>query len=255
MNKLIFSSQFKPRSWATLYSRSIKAVRGYDLLNSDDRILIAVSGGGDSLAMLDMFAWINNKIGRKMGLSFIVGHVPGRYLGKDIYPVSQLEQYAGQYGFKFAVSPVVLKEVVFKDCFICAMARRKLLFDLAEREGCNKIALGHNADDMVETALLNMFYQGRFSSMSAKQTVLRKKLTLIRPLSLVWKKDITLYAKDRFGKLPKFKCPGSNNSKRAFIKTLLKKLEKQNPKIKANILTAITNPKLEYLPVFKKPRL
>jgi tRNA 2-thiocytidine biosynthesis protein TtcA len=144
---------------------------------------------------------------------------------------------------------LVLKDAVFRDCFNCAQARRKALFDLAEQEGCNKIALGHNADDLVETALLNMFYQGRFSSMSARQTVLRKKLTLIRPLALVWKEDIALYAGERFGKLPKFKCPGARDSQRAFIKSMVHKLEMQNPKIKANILKAITNPKLEYLPI------
>jgi len=163
-----------------------------------------------------------------------------------------LNKYAQSYGLQLAASSSILKDAVFKDCFNCAMARRKALFDLAERENCNKIALGHNADDLVETALLNMFYQGRFSSMSARQTVLKGKLTLIRPLALVWKEDIDLYARERFGRLPKFKCPGSKDSKRAFVKQLIKKLEKQNPKTKANVLNAITNPKIDYLPVIKQ---
>jgi tRNA 2-thiocytidine biosynthesis protein TtcA len=235
-----------------IYPRVTKAVRGYGLLEPGDRILIAVSGGGDSLVMLDMLARIEQKIGRKLGLTFVVGHVPGRFSGKEIFPAGLLGNISGQYCFKHSLSPVILKETVFVDCFNCAMARRKALFDLAEREGCNKIALGHNADDLVETALLNMFYQGRFSSMSAKQPVLRGKLTLIRPLALVWKRDIEIFAKERFGRIPKFKCPGSRDSKRAFIKQLIKKLEKQNPNIKANVLKAITNPKIGYLPVIKQ---
>jgi tRNA 2-thiocytidine biosynthesis protein TtcA len=235
--------------WSSIYPRAIKSIRGYALLEPGDRVLIAVSGGHDSLVMLDMLTRVEKKIGRKLGLSFVAGHVSGIYGGKEIFPVALLREIVKAYGLEFMVSGTVLKESVFRDCFNCAMARRKSLFDLAEREGCNKIALGHNADDLVETALLNMFYQGRFSSMSAKQPVLKGKLTLIRPLALVWKKDIELFAKGRFGRLPKFKCPGSKDSKRAFIKGLLKKLEKHNPKTKANVLKAITNPKIDYLPI------
>jgi len=255
MNKLIFSPQFRPRNWATVYSRALKAVKGYALLEPGDKVLIAVSGGGDSLVMLDMLSRVEKKIGRKLGLSFVAGHVPGIYGGKEIFPVALLREIVKAYGSELAASSSVLKEAVFSDCFKCAMARRKALFDLAEREGCNKIALGHNADDLVETALLNMFYQGRFSSMSARQPVLKGKLTLIRPLALVWKKNIEIFAKGRFGKLPKFRCPGSKDSQRTFIKALVRKLEKQNPKTKANVLKAITNPKMEYLPVIKNKRL
>ena len=236
-------------SWSVVYPRVIKAVRGYGLLEPGDRILVAISGGSDSLVMLDMLTRINGKIGRKLDLSFVAGHVSGSYGGKEIFPVTLLREIVKAYGLQLTASSSILKDSVYSDCFNCAMARRKALFDLAELENCNKIALGHNADDLVETALLNMFYQGRFSSMSAKQTVLKEKLTLIRPLALVWKEDIDLYSRERFGRLPKFKCPGAKDSKRAFIKALVKKLEKHNPKIKANVLKAITNPKIEYLPL------
>ncbi|MBI5804575.1 tRNA 2-thiocytidine biosynthesis protein TtcA [candidate division TA06 bacterium] len=246
-----FAINPRPPGWGRLLARASRAIRGYDLLEPGDQVLVAVSGGNDSLVLLDLLAERQRKIGRKLNLTLIAGHVPGSYGGKAIFPVILLREIVEAYGLKFSVSGSVLQEAVFSDCFNCAMARRKALFDLAERENCNKIALGHNSDDLVETALLNMFYQGRFSSMSARQKVLRGKLTLIRPLALVWKEAIDLYAGERFGKLPKFKCPGSNDSKRAFVKQLVKKLEKQNPKIKANILMAITNPKMEYLPVIK----
>ena len=250
-----FTLHPRPSSWSRLLPRASKAIRGYELLEPGDRILVAVSGGNDSLVMLDLLAERQKKIGRKLNLTLVAGHVPGSYGGKELFPAALLVKIVNAYGLKLTASNSILKDAVFNDCFNCAMARRKALFDLAERENCNKIALGHNADDLVETALLNMFYQGRFSSMSAKQPVLREKLTLIRPLALVWKKDIDQYARERFGKLPKFKCPGSHDSKRAFIKGLVKKLEKQNPKIKANVLKAITNPKIEYLPVIKNKNL
>jgi tRNA 2-thiocytidine biosynthesis protein TtcA len=250
-----FNINSRPASWNKLLPRAAKAIRGYDLLQPGDRILVAVSGGSDSLVMLDLLAERQKKIGQKLNLTLIAGHVPGSYGGKEIFPAALLVEIVKEYGLKLAASSSVLKDAVFRDCFNCAMARRKALFDLAERENCNKIAMGHNADDLVETALLNMFYQGRFSSMSARQTVLRGKLILIRPLALAWKEDIDRYARERFGKLPKFKCPGSKDSKRAFVKQLVKKLEKQNPKIKANVLMAITNPKMEYLPVIKNKSL
>lgn len=213
--------------------------------------MVAVSGGNDSLVMLDLLAERQKKIGQKLELTLVAGHIPGSYGGKEIFPAALLTEIVKACGIQLKVSYSVLKDTLFKDCFNCAMARRKSLFDLAEREGCNKIALGHNADDLVETALLNMFYQGRFSSMSAKQTVLKKKLTLIRPLSLVWKEDIDCYANERFGRMPKFKCPGAKDSKRVMVKKMLKSLDKSNPDIKANILKAITNPKPDYLPVIR----
>jgi len=250
-----FTINPRPPSWKILLPRAIKAIRGYDLLEPGDRILVAVSGGSDSLVLLDLLAERQKKIGQKLGLTLVAGHVPGRYGEKEIFPLSLLNKYAQAYGLQLIASSSILKDAVFKDCFNCAMARRKALFDLAERENCNKIALGHNADDLVETALLNMFYQGRFSSMSARQTVLKEKLTLIRPLALAWKEDIDLYARERFGKLPKFKCPGAKDSKRVMVKKMLKSLNKSNPGIKSNILKAITNPKMDYLPAIKKPRL
>ena len=246
-----FTIKPRPQSWNILLPRAIKAVRGYDLLESGDRILVAVSGGNDSLVMLDLLAERQKKIGQKLGLTLIAGHVPGSYWGKEIFPFTLLAKIVKTYGLQLTASSSVLKDSVFRDCFNCAMARRRALFDLAEREGCNKIALGHNADDLVETALLNMFYQGRFSSMSAKQTVLRKKLTLIRPLALIWKEDIDLYARERFGRLPRFKCPGAKDSKRVMVKKMLKRLDRGNSDIKANILKAITNPKMAYLPQLK----
>ena len=245
----------RPASWNKLLPRATKAIRGYDLLEPGDRILVAVSGGSDSLVMLDLLAERQKKIGQKLALTLVAGHVPGSFGGKELFPVALLVKIVKAYGLQLAASSSVLKDALFNDCFNCAMARRKALFDLAEREGCNKIALGHNADDLVETALLNMFYQGRFSSMSAKQTVLKGKLTLIRPLALVWKEDIDRYARERFGRLPKFKCPGAKDSKRVMVKKMVKSLDMSNPDIKANILKAITNPKMEYLPVIKNKSL
>ena len=217
--------------------------------------MVAVSGGNDSLVMLDLLAERQKKIGQKLDLTLVAGHVPGSYGGKEIFPLSLMRKIVNTYGLTLTASSTILNGSVFNDCFNCAMARRKALFDLAERENCNKIALGHNADDLVETALLNMFYQGRFSSMSARQTVLKGKLTLIRPLALIWKKDIDQYARERFGRLPRFKCPGAKDSKRVKVKKMLNSFDRSNPDIKSNILKAITNPKMEYLPVINKPGL
>ena len=239
----------RPDNWNSIYSRVLAAEKDFGMLRRGGRILLGISGGSDSLVLLDMLAYQQRVLSRTLGLTVLAVHVPGRYHGRPIAPVAKLEALCGQLGLPFVAAGPELKDDTFHDCFVCARARRKLLFDLAGQQGCDTIALGHNADDMVETALLNILYAGHFAALHPRQPLLRGKVTVIRPLAYVWKDQIRAYCGQRFGPIRQFRCPGSARSKRITIRSLLTRLERDGSPVKANILKAITNPKPEYLPL------
>ncbi len=232
-----------------IYPRAVRAEKDFSMLESGDRILVGLSGGADSLALLAVLAYQHKRIGRTLGFSLIPGHVASRYRSKPVSETKKLAGICAQLGLELRLSAARLSDDVFRDCFRCSQARRKALFDLAEEHGCNKIALGHHADDLVETFLLNIFYSGRLAALSPRQSVLRGKLTIIRPLCYVWKKDIVGYAAEKFGRIPRFRCPGSWDNQRLAVRRMLERLSKSNPHLKGNLLKAMANPRLEYLPV------
>jgi tRNA 2-thiocytidine biosynthesis protein TtcA len=238
----------RPGNWNKIYSRALAAEKAFGMLQPGDRVLAGLSGGADSLVLLDLLAHQERTLGPKLGIRVIAGHVPGRYRGRAIAPPGRLLKICDGLGIELRIAARELTDETFKDCFICARARRRLLFDLAESCGCGKIALGHNADDMVETALLNILYAGRFAAIHPRQPLLGGRVTVIRPLALVWKEQITSYCRQRFGPSRRFNCPGSAASKRIMIRKLLARLERDGSPVKASILTAISNPKPGYLP-------
>jgi tRNA 2-thiocytidine biosynthesis protein TtcA len=132
-------------------------------------------------------------------------------------------------------------------CFLCSRLRRKRLFEIADELGCNKLALGHNKDDIIETLFLNICYAGEISTMVPSQTFFKGRFTVIRPLAYADEDLIRAFA-DEQG-FPEFvnPCPSANHSKRQEIKTLLKQLYRSNKKIKGNIFRAMSRVKLDYL--------
>lgn len=236
-------------AWQKIYPRAIRAEKDFSMLQPGDRILVGLSGGADSLALLSLLAYQHKKIGKNLDLWLVPGHIPGIYQGRPTAEPDRLEHVCRQLGLELRLSSSRLSGQVFTNCFRCSQARRKLLFDLAEAEGCNKIALGHNADDLVETFLLNAFYSGRLAALSPAQSILRGKLTIIRPLCYVWKDDIVRFSQERFGRLSGFRCPGSSDSQRLVIRRMLERMSRDNPHLKGNLLKAVCNPRLEYLPV------
>lgn len=242
-------------SWQRLYPKAVRAEKDFSLLEPGDRILAGVSGGSDSLALLALLSRQMRAIGEKLGLTVVPGHVPGSPLERPAAGSGRLAGICRELGLELKVSGARLAPAVFSDCFRCSMARRRALFDLAEENGCNKIALGHNADDMVETFLLNALYSGRLAALNPRQPVLGGRITIIRPLTYVWKEDIAAYVLDRFGRIPASRCPGASDSRRRSVRKLLAGLSKGNAHLKGNLLKAVRNPRLEYLPVpFEKWR-
>ena len=217
-----------------------KALHRYDMIQDGDRILIGLSGGKDSLTLI----WI---------LSERMRRVPVRY---ELYGVyvdpgfengfsEALKTYCGDLGFPFQVvhTDIGLKahsaENRENPCFLCSWNRRKHLFEIAERLKCQKIALGHHKDDIIETLFMNICYAGEIAGMMPRQTFFDGLFTVIRPLALVDENLIQRFATEQ--RFPTFvnPCPSSKRSTRSQVKDMLNRLYRSNPKIKGNIAHAI----------------
>jgi tRNA 2-thiocytidine biosynthesis protein TtcA len=226
-----------------------KALHQYDMISDGDRILVGLSGGKDSFALL----WM---------LKERLDHIPIHYtlhsvhidLGFDREFSKSLSEYCNRIGFKLRVDYTNYGRLAHSSenrenpCFLCSMLRRKRLFEIADELGCKKVALGHNKDDIIETLFMNICYAGEISSMMPSQPFFQGKLTLIRPLAFVDGDAIRRFADEKG--CPKFlnPCPSANTTKRQEIKNMLKQLYRNNKKVKGNIFRAIHHVKMDYMP-------
>jgi tRNA 2-thiocytidine biosynthesis protein TtcA len=131
-------------------------------------------------------------------------------------------------------------------CFLCSWERRKRIFQLANRLKCNKVALGHHKDDIIETLLINIFYSGEISTMLPLQSLFKGKITLIRPLSLVEEKKIERFARAMDLPFGPSGCPSSGRTKRKEVKEIIETLNKKNHRVKGNIFRSLSNIKIDY---------
>ncbi|MGE5799288.1 MAG: ATP-binding protein, partial [Syntrophaceae bacterium] len=145
--------------------------------------------------------------------------------------------------------PLAHSEVNRKNpCFLCSRLRRRRIFEIADARGCNKIALAHHRDDMIETMLLNMFYSREISTMMPKQQIFGGTLHIIRPLAYIREELVKKFARERQLPVVGNRCPTSGNSRRRYIKELLNALEKDNRLIRDNLFRAMKNVKKDYMP-------
>jgi tRNA 2-thiocytidine biosynthesis protein TtcA len=225
-----------------------KAMHRYEMLRDGDRILVGLSGGADSLTMMWMLAERQERIPIHYEL-FPIHIDPGFEGGFS----EALKTYSANCGFALRVEHTdygILGHSSFNrenPCFLCARLRRKRLFEIAAELECNKVALGHNKDDIIETLFLNICYSGEISAMVPYQPFFKGRFAVIRPLAFADEELIREFAREQ--NFPEFfnPCPSANHSKRQEIKTILKKLYRSNSKIKGNIFRALSHVKLDYL--------
>lgn len=226
--------------------RSGRAMGDYQMLQDGDRVLVAVSGGKDSLTLLHVLLYRQKIIPIDVALKVV--HVDAGFPG---FPLSKLIKHFEQLGVDYHIERTnFLKNKDLEDlnCFWCSWNRRKVLFDLAKRFGFNKIAFGHHKDDIVETILLNLFFRGEIGAMRPKQEFFNGKVVAIRPLAYETEERIDRFARStKLDRVCPFRCPRAQDTKRRMIKQLLKRLEKKNPSIKGNIFQALQNVRQEYL--------
>jgi len=225
-----------------------KACADYHLIEDGDHILVGLSGGKDSLALVEMLGRRAQIYVPRFKVTALHVRVKERAYQTDL---SYLESFCAE-----ANVPLVVRDVEIKGgdseqtnpCFLCSWYRRKALFDVAQELGCNKIALGHHRDDLIETMLMNLIFQGAFATMPPMLQLEKMPIKIIRPLCLIDEADLIAYAAEKGYQKQKQLCPFEHVSSRAKVKELLKQIKALNPEAMDTMYAAMSNIKTDYLP-------
>jgi tRNA 2-thiocytidine biosynthesis protein TtcA len=223
-----------------------KALHDYRMLADGDRVLLAVSGGIDSLVLCHLLAAWRHKA--PIHYELLAIHLD---MGFDTDGGEQVAAQLRQTGLPFLIERTDFGQKAAaagkNGCYHCAKQRRNRLFALAREHGCAKLALGHHRDDIIETFFLNLLYSGNISTMVPRQELFNGNLALIRPLAYLDKEQVRELG-GLYGVAPVANpCPLAGDSKRESVRSLLDSLSAQNPRIKANIFAALGQVRTDYL--------
>lgn len=236
------------RLYRRISSRFNKGVVKYRLLNDDDTVLVGLSGGKDSLALLELLARRSRILKPRFRVKAVHVRMTNIPYQAD---ADYLRAYAEGLGVEFRTYDTSFDpstDTRKSPCFLCSWNRRKALFTVAKEWGCNKIALGHHMDDILETLLMNITFQGAFSSMPPKLVMRKFDMTIIRPMCLVHEADIARLAEFRDFRKQLKNCPFETTSNRAQMKQILAALERLNPEARYSLWGSMTNVQEDLLP-------
>lgn len=236
-----------------ILSHMRKAIEDFNMINDGDKIAVCLSGGKDSISLL-------------MGLHALQRFYPKHFdiiaisinPGFEFFNIDFLKEICNSIDVPLFVEDSHIKEIVFdvrnekNPCSLCANLRRGIINSIALRENCNKIALGHNQDDLLETFFLNLLYTGNISTFAPVSFMDRTGITVIRPLIYTPEKDTKRFVKkNNIEVMPKC-CPMDGHSKREDMKNLIYSLSKDIPMIKANLFGAISRSDIKGWKKFSK---
>jgi tRNA 2-thiocytidine biosynthesis protein TtcA len=236
------------KTFKALKRNAGKAIYDYRMISDGDRIAVGLSGGADSMTLL----WYLRERMKWLPIRY---HIEALYIdpGFEGGCAEALERFCAQEGYRLTVEftddGIVGHSAQNREnpCFLCSRLRRKRLFEMADALDCNKLALGHNKDDLIQTLFINICFAGEIGTMLPSQSFFGGRFQVIRPLAYV---DQDLIRKFHTAQgWPQFinPCPSAQRSERHAIKQLLDQLYRSNAKIKGNIFRALHHVKPDYL--------
>lgn len=229
-----------------LLSYTRQAVDEYEMIQEGDKIAVGISGGKDSLTLL--YALVNLQKFYPKQFDLVAVTVDLGYEGFDLTVIQRLCE---DLQVKYHIINTKISEMVTSDslegsaCSLCARLRKGALNDAAKELGCNKVAYGHHMDDVIETMMLALIFEGRFCSFWPVTHLDKSDLTVIRPMIYVPETDVKGFENKMNLPVSKNPCPIDGSTKREYIKNLIKQLNLENPGVKKRLFHAIKDGNLE----------
>jgi len=225
-----------------------KAIYDYNLIEEGDKILVGVSGGKDSLALLEVLAL--RARAPKQHYTVVAAHIAAENVAYEV-DAEYIKEFCDRLGVKLVQRGIrtTVEEGAGKPvCFVCSWNRRKTLFEIAKEQRCHKLALGHHRDDAVESLLMSMMFNGAIASMPPRLAMFDGTFTLIRPLIYLTGEETQQYAVFRNFKKQKKSCPYERATHRNAVAEIIRQMETLSPHVKGNLFAAMRNIQTEYLP-------
>ncbi len=224
-----------------------KAIFDYELIDDGDKVLVGVSGGKDSLALLEVLALRARD--KKYRYEVVAAHIAVENVAYEV-DEAYLRSFCRDLGIPFihhTIEAGVRENSGKPACFVCSWHRRKALFEIAKAEKCGKLALGHHRDDAVESLLMSMMFNGTIASMPPKLSMFGGRFTLIRPLIYVTNEETRQYALYRHFKEQRKSCPYEQATNREAVNRIIRQMEALNPEVRNSLFAAMRNVRKEYL--------
>lgn len=223
-----------------------RAVQDYDMIQEGDKIAIGISGGKDSLILALALSCLRRFYPQKFE---VIGVTVS--LGFDNFDLSQVQAFFAKIQVPFYICETQIGKIIFDErkesnpCSLCSKMRKGALYDYAKQLGCNKIALGHNKDDINETLLMSLLYEGRIHTMAPVTYMDQVDMHIVRPLLYVPECDIRGFVKKENLPIVKSPCPVDGKTKREDMKQLIYSLQKEIPKVQEHLFGAIQRSTIE----------
>ena len=229
-----------------LMSQVRKAVDEYQLIGEGDKIAVGISGGKDSLTLLYALQGLQRFYPRHFELQAIT--VSLGFPGFDLEPIKAL---CASLEVPYTVVETEIGKIIFEDrketnpCSLCAKMRKGAFNEKAKELGCNKVAYAHHKDDVIETMLMSLIYEGRFHTFSPVTYWDRTDITLIRPMIYMNEMDVIGFQHKYDLPVVRNRCPADGNTKREYIKNLIRQLNEENPGVKERMFAAVLSGNLK----------